>query len=237
MRVRSVLAAAAAIALVPVLVAPGAHAYDRQGYEYAAGHMIDRSDIPKNLGDFDPGMMFSASPGYTTFLCYVPSSDPSQSGLDVNVGKSKYQYSANYSSKKDSGPSISVQVLRYADSTAAIKAFNGLKTAAKQCNGSGSSTWTAEDGSQSTSSWMVSTSTVPGVAVAGVASIGITQDNLSTGATPDDRFLNDNYNVYSLVNDVIIKTSLYANGPKNLTSAQRKSVDQVAFNAIGRWVG
>lgn len=237
MRVRSVLATAAVAALVPVLVAPGAQAYDREAYEYAAGHMIDRTDIPKELGQFDSRMGFLANPGYTTFLCYLPSTDPNQSGVDVTVGKSTYQYSASYNTKKDSGPSLSVQVLQYSDSTAAIKAFNTLKTAAKKCNGEGSNTWTDEDGNQSTSSWKVSTSTVPGVAVAGVASIGITQDNLSTGTSSDDKYLDDNYNVYSLVNDVIIKTSYYSNGPKNPTSAQRKAVDQVAFNAIGRWVG
>lgn len=237
MRLRPVLAVAAAAALVPVLIAPAASAYDRDAYEFAAGHMIDRTDIPKALGDFDARLNFGANPGFNTFLCYLPSSDPDSNGKDVKIGKSKYQFSGNYGSKKESGPNITVSVLQYANSSDAIKGFNALKTQSKKCNGTGSSTWTDDDGTQYTNSWNVSTSTVPGVSVVGVDSIGITQDNLSTNSNSDDKYLNDNYNVYTLVNDAIIQTSYYSNGTKNLTTAQRKAVNQVAFNAITRWVG
>lgn len=237
MRLRPVLAVAAAAALLPVLVAPAASAYDREAYEYAAGHMIDRTDIPKALGDFDARLNFGASPAYNTFLCYVPSPEPDSEGLDVKIGKSKYQFSANYNAKKDNGPSVSVVVSQFASATDAIKGFNELKAQSKKCNGTGSTTWTDDDGTQYTNSWNVSTSTVPGVAVVGVASIGITQDNLSTNTGSDDKYLNDNYNVYTLVNDAIIQTSYYSNGTKNLTTAQRKAVNQVAFNAVGAWLG
>lgn len=237
MRLRPVLAAAAAAALLPVVLAPAASAYDREAYEYAAGHMIARTDIPKALGAFDTRLNFGANPGFNTFLCYLPSSDPNANGTDVKIGKSKYQFSANYSAKKDNGPSVGVQVLQYANSTEAIKGFNALKTQSKKCNGAGSTTWTDDDGTEYTNSWNVSTSNVPGVSVVGVDSIGITQDNLSTNSTSEDKFLNDNYTVYSLVNDVIIQTSYYANGPQNLTTAQRKAVNQLAFNAVGVWVG
>lgn len=237
MRLRPVLAVAAAAVLVPVVLAPAASAYDREAYEYAAGHMIDRTDVPKSLGSFDARLNFGANPGYNIFLCYVPSTDPNANGRDVKLGKSKYQFSAAYNAKKDGGPSVSVQVLQYANSTEAIKGFDGLKTLAKKCDGAGSTTWTDDDGTQYTNSWNVSTSTVPGVSVVGVDSIGITQDNLSTNSTSDDKFLNDNYTVYTLVNDAIIQTAYYANGPQNLTSAQRKAVDQVAFNAVGAWLG
>lgn len=237
MRVRSVLAAAVVVALVPMLAAPMAQAYDRAAYEYAAGHMIDRADIPASLGKFDSRMHFSADPGNAVFLCYVPTAEPDASGLDVKGPKPVNQFSANFNTKSDGGSSLSVQVLQYPSATAAIKAFDTMKSKSKACNGTGSSTWTDDDGTAYTSSWSVSTSTVPAVAVVGVASLGITQDNLSQNSSSDDRYLNDNYTVYSLVNDVIIQTAYYANGPKNLTTAQRKSVNQVAFNAIGRWVG
>ena len=236
MRLRSILSASAAVVVITGSAAPSAQAYDRETYEYAAGHMIDVQDIPQSLGTFDARLDFGASRAYSTFLCYVPSPEPDSDGLDVKVGKSKYQFSATYSSKKDDGPSVGVQVWQYANSGEAIKGFNTLKKQSKKCNGAGSSTWTEDDGTEYTNSWNVSTSTVPGVAVAGVASIGITQDNLSTNSTSDDKYLNDNYTVYTLVNDAVIQTSYFANGPKNLTKAQRKAVNQVAFNAITEWV-
>lgn len=237
MRLRPILAATAAAALITGATAPMAQAYDREAYEYAAGHMIDRADIPKALGDFDARLSFGANPGFNVFLCYLPSSDPNSNGKDVKVGKSTYQFSGSYGSRKDTGPNITVSVLQYANSSAAIKGFNALKTQSKKCNGTGSTTWTADDGTQYTNSWNVSTSNVPGVSVVGVDSIGITQDNLSTNSGSDDKYLNDNYNVYTLVDDAIIQTSYYSNGTKNLTTAQRKAVNQVAFNAVGAWLG
>ena len=240
MRTRPVLAGALGASLVASVVgmvaAPAAQAYNRDLYTYAAGHMITQSDIPKALGVFDSRLNFSASPGYKNFLCYVPSEDPQDNGASISTGKSQYQFMANYNSKKASGPSVQVQVLKYASDSAAIKAFNAMKTQSKKCNGSGSTTSTDDDGTSYTNSWLVKTSVVPAVSVVGVESIGITQNNLGTDSTSDDPFLNDNYAVYSLVNDAIIETTYFVNGPKNMTSAQRKAVNQVAFNAISEWL-
>lgn len=237
MRLSRTMAAIAAGVAVALAVAPAASAYDRDAYTYAAGHMIERSDIPKALGSYGAGLDFGANPGVELFLCYLPSSVTDDPGTDVKVGKSDLQFTASYAATKDLSRSVEVQVLQYGSASKAISAFDTLKTAAKKCNGTGSSTWTAEDGVQYENSWQVSTSTVPGVSVVGVTSLGITQDNLSTNSASPDKFVNDNYSVYSLVNDVIIKTTHYTSGTTNLTTAQRKAVNQVAFNAIGRWVG
>lgn len=238
MRIASMSALAAIAALsTTVVAAPQALAYDRDAYEYAAGHMIDAKDIPKALGAFDARLTFSAMPGSKTFLCYLPSEDPDDNGTDISIGKSTSQYTAAYSSKKDTGPSVQVQVLEYKNAKAAIKAFQTLQSQAEKCSGTGSTSWVDDDGSTYTNSWAVSTSTVPGVAVVGVASIGITQDNLSTNSASDDKYLNDNYTVYSLVDDAIISTAYFVNGPENMTKSQRKAVNQVAFNAISEWVG
>lgn len=231
----TVLATVAAVSTT-IAAAPQALAYDRDAYEYAAGHMIAESDIPRVLGDFDARLTFSAMPGYKTFLCYLPSEDPNDNGTDISIGKASSHYTAGYGSKKDTGPSVQVQVLEYKNANTAIKAFQTLKSQADKCSGTGSTSWTDDDGSTSTDSWAVSTSTVPGVAVAGVASIGITQDNLSTSSTSDDKYLNDNYTVYSLVDDAIISTAYFVNGPENMTKGQRKAVNQVAFNAISEWL-
>lgn len=237
MRLRPIVAATAAAALITGAVAPMAQAYDREAYEYAAGHMIDRTDIPKSLGTFDPVLGLNVGRSYKTFLCYISPGDESAPADDITIAKGKRQSSGFYNSAKDTGPNVNIQVTEYASATAAIKAFETLKKQAKKCTGTGSSTFTDDDGTSYTSSWEVSNAVVPSVAVVGVQSISITQDNLSTNSSSDDKYLNDNYTVYSLVNDAIIQTAYYMNGPKNITTAQRKAVNQLAFNAIGRWLG
>ena len=47
----------------------------------------------------------------------------------------------------------------------------------------------------------------------------------------------DGYNVYTLVNDVIIDTGYYTGSELNMSTNQRKDVNQAAFNAVTRWLG
>lgn len=237
MRTASISALAAIAALsTTVVAAPQALAYDRDAYEYAAGHMIDAKDIPKALGEFAPDLTFNGNTGFRTNLCYVPSEKPDDDGKRIDIGRSSLEFTGFYNSKKASGPNLQVQVLTYKNADTAIKAFERLKSRAKGCNGAGSTTWTDDTGVTTTYSWNVSTSSVPGVAVAGVPSIGITQDNLSESTGSANNDLDDNYTVYSLVDDAIISTAIFANDSKNLTTAQRKAVNQTAFNAITEWL-
>jgi hypothetical protein len=237
MRIRRIIGLAAATAVgITICAAPQALAYDRETFEYAAGHMIDVSDIPASLGTFDARLNFNAGPGYSVYLCYVPSESPDDDGQQITAGKPTYTFGGTYSSKKGTGPTVQVDVLQFKSASAAIKAFSDVKSKAKGCSGRGSTSWTDEDGTVSTSSWSVSTSKVPGVAVAGVSSIGITQDNLSTSSDSTTKYIDDNYAVFSLVDDAIIATTYYTNGSTNPTKAQRKAVNQVAFNAISEWL-
>jgi hypothetical protein len=43
--------------------------------------------------------------------------------------------------------------------------------------------------------------------------------------------------VYTLVNDVIINTSRYTGSELNMSTRERRAVNQVAFNAVTRWLG
>ena len=229
-----VLTSAVAVAIVTT-AAPAAMAYDRDSYSYAAGHMIDASDIPANLGTFKPNGQFSVFPGDKSMVCDVPAAVDSQPDVTVNLAKSKFQYWINYNGKKFSDPTINVTVQQYAGAAAAIKAFAGLKKSIRKCSGSGSSSYTGDDGTTTTYSTQVSIAVVPGVSVVGVPSLSVTLDNRSESAPSGSTGINDTYAVFSLVGDTIIQTSFYANGSKNLTTAQRASVNQVAFNAITEW--
>jgi hypothetical protein len=199
--------------------------------------MIERSDIPKVLGDFDESLSFSAGRGVPTYLCYLRSSTPDAVGTDVQVGKPQMQYSGIYSPSKGRQVFVGVRVLQFRSAAEAIKGFEDLKTQSRKCKGAGSTTWTNGDGTQTTSSWRVSTSVVPQVTVAGVPSISITQDNLSVSSGGGKPSASDNYTVYTLVNDVILATSYDGGSTTNTTKEQRKATNQVAFNAVSRWVG
>ncbi len=224
-------------AVAALVTAPQAQAYDREAYAFAASHMIERSDIPKVLGDFDETLGFSAGLGMRTYLCYLQSSTPDSTGTDVLAGKPQLQYSGYYSPSRGPQVSVSVQVLQFGSADEAIRGFETLKTQSRKCKGAGSKTWTNSDGTKTTSSWRVATSVVPQVTVAGVPSIGITQDNLSVSSKGGNPSADDNYTVYTLVNDVILATSYNGGSTTNTTKEQRKAVNQVAFNAVSRWVG
>lgn len=234
---RIVAGSLATAAVVALVTAPQALAYDREAYTYAASHMIERSDIPKVLGDFNESLSFSAGLGTPTYLCYVQSSTPDSAGTDVQVGKPQLQYSGFYNVSKGPLASVQLQVLQFGSADEAIKGFEALKTQSRKCKGAGSKTWTNDDGTKTTSSWRVANSVVPQVTVAGVPSIGITQDNLSVSSKGGNPSADDNYTVYTLVNDVILATSYRGDSTTNTTKEQRKAVNQVAFNAVTRWVG
>lgn len=238
MRISIALASAAAVTLGTVALAPAASAYDRDAYSFAAGHMIERSDIPSGLGNFSSKMDFNGyQPSYDFFLCTVPGADQSIPSTDVKIPSGKFQWSAGYNSTSKSTSSISVTVNQFASEQDAIKAFGTTKKLVKSCDGKGSSSWTDPDsGVTTTISSLVTNGVVPSVTVVGVESLFVSQDNLSQSSTGESRYVDDQYIVLSLADDAIIVTSYYANAGSNISSKQRKSVNQVAFNAITRWV-
>lgn len=234
---RLLVASLIGTAALAFVCAPQASAYDRETYAYAASHMIERSDIPKVLGPMGPELTFNVNPGFANSVCGIPTSDPGVEGKEIRLTKPQLEFAGNYYSQKGTGPSVQVVVLKYSGATTAIKAFDALKRDVKQCTGTGSINWTDEDGNTTTYSTEVSNAVVPGVSVVGVESISVTLNNLTESAPEDSTYVNDAYTVYSLVNDVIIQTSYYMNGSKNTTKEQRKATNQVAFNAVSRWVG
>jgi len=237
MRRHRVLVAAAASALVVGIAAPAAQAYDREAYEYAAGHMIERDDIPRSLGDFDSVLRFSAGPSFKSSLCYLPSAIDGDPGTDILMRKGTLQYTASYDRNIDGGGSIDVQITQYTSATAAISAYGALQKQARRCSATGSSSYSGEDGTLYTNAWSVSNAVVPMDSVVGVESISITQNNASTNSGSDKRYLNDDYSVFSLVDSVIIETTYLTGSTKDMSKAQRKAVNELAFRAIGRWVG
>jgi hypothetical protein len=232
------LSAGVVVGAASLATATSASAYDKDAYSYAAGHMIDRSDIPSELGTFKKTMAFNAYPSnFPLYLCSVPNAVPSAPSKDYSFPEGDLQFTASYNAKAESGPAVTVAVNQYPSAKKAIKAFDKAKTRITGCDGTGSTTWTDPDtGAVTTYSTQITNGVVPSVTTTGVESLFVNSDNLSETVPGDSMFINDSYSVLSLVDDVIIVTSYYVNGNANPTTTQRESVNQVAFNAETAWL-
>lgn len=220
--------AAAAAACLAIGLAGPAQAYDRDGYAYAAGHMIGYKDIPKIL-DAKRTASFSAydAPG-KNFVCEA-------GDKDVEYPGGKQVFSITYEGRKSS--STNTSIAQFASDNAAMKAFTALEKAVTECAGTDSGSQTFDDGSVDTWQRLTTTGNVPMVTVAGVESIFLNENYEDVTTGPDaGKYSSDNYSVYTLVNDVIIQTSYYTGSELNMTNKQRKAVNQVAFNAVTRWL-
>lgn len=230
MNMKRPLAALLVLGIASVGLAAPAAAYDRDAYAYGAGHMIGHGDIPKAL-DMKKGASFSAYPSSgSNDLCFK---EDSSKGVKYPGGE--MQYSMGYEGRNRSGMSSTVS--QYASAKKAINAFDTLKENLKQCDGTSSDSQTFDDGS--TDSWerLTTSGSVPLVTVAGVESVFQNENynDVSTGQY-GGRYTSDTYTVYTLLNDVIITTNYYSGSELNLTKKQRRAVNQVAFNAVTRWL-
>jgi hypothetical protein len=216
------------------LAAPAAMAYDRQAYSYAAAHMPAAKSIPKALGSYRPGVFFSASAESTDiYLC-----SPTSGGKGLSVKGAKYAYSVGYRSvARNAKRGVNVNVWQFASATAAIKAFNTLEKDAKKCTGEMSNSYTDDDGTTYTYTSLTSNGKVPAVTVTGVQSVFIETDfrNAASDGTPDNTY--DTYIVYTLVNDVIIGSSLNNNVEATVSKAERAAMSTFAFRNVDAWLG
>jgi hypothetical protein len=225
------LAALSTVAVSLVVAAP-AQAYDRDAYVYAAGHMVRSGDIPAALGDFGQRMSFNASPsGNTLYLCAIGEKE-------VTAPGGAYSYSAyfNEPQKGGNGNSLSTSVTTYASAQKAISAFETLQKRITNCKGATTQTWSDDDGTTETSSSLTTNGKVPAVTEVGVESVFVNQNYLSTSSDSSERYSNDQYTVYTLLNDAILSTTYNTGNLENIPTKLRKKVNEVAFVAIDRWL-
>lgn len=222
-------AIAAVTAVAAVGLAAPAQAYDRDLYAFAAGHMIGHEDVPASL-NVKKGANFGAFPNTgKNFVCGDATRQIEYTGGD-------YQFSMSYDGRKGA-TGVNVLVSQYSSAQQAIKAFNQLKKAVGECSGPASGQETYDDGSTDTWSRLTTTGNVPLVTVTGVPSVFLNEnyEDVTAGEYPN-RYTSDNYSVYTLVDDVIITTSRYTGSEINMSTKERRAVNQVAFNAVTRWV-
>lgn len=229
MRARLALAVTA-VAVGVAVAAPAAHAYDVDRYTYAAGHMIQPSDIPAGLS-MKPAMNFSAGPDFgKTWLC-------SKGSKSVEYVAGTDSYFANYSGRANTMSNVGVSVSQFDSSDAADKAFAQLKKKISNCDGTTTGSNSYEDGTSTPWERLVTSGVVPGVTVTGVQSLFLNVNFNDASGGVGESSNSDNYQVFTLVDDVIISTNYYTGSELNIPTSQRKLVNQVAFNAVTRWVG
>ena len=223
-------AIATAVAVAAIGMATPAQAYDRELYAYAAGHMVGHQDIPAPLSVKKNASFNAYSASGETYLC-------GDDAKNVTYPGGEYQFSVSYLGRKG-GMGVSVTVTQYASARAAIRAFDALKKAVRQCEGPASGQQTYEDGTSDTWSRLTTSGNVPLVTVAGVESIflNVNYDDVTINSDEENRYSSDAYDVYTLVNDVIIDTSHYTGSELNMSTKERRAVNQVAFNAVTRWL-
>ena len=232
MKKAAIVALVAAATTALALAAP-AQAYDRDAYAYAASHMLGNKQVVAPL-TAKPDGFFTAGPDSKSWLCQA-------NGRDVNYPGGLYRFSINYPSAKKNQSGVNAQVEQFASATKAIAAFNALKKGAKECSGptSGSSNYPDADGNTVTDTWssLTTTGVVPLVTIVGVPSVFINTNYQDVSSDQDSPYTSDNYTVYTLVNDVIISTNYYSGSELNISGAERKAVNQTAFNAVSAWLG
>jgi len=226
---RKFAAITAATAVAAVGLAAPAQAYDRELYSYAAGHMIGANDVPAALQIRKDAYFNAGVTRGKNFLC-------GDADKRVEYPGGDYQFSMNYNGRKDTA-GVGVTVVQYSSTQRAIRAFDELKKGLDECSGPASGQQSFDDGSTDSWSRLNTTGNVPLVTVTGVESVFLNEnyEDVTVGEFPG-RYTSDNYTVYTLVNDVIISTNHYTGSELNMSTKQRRAVNQVAFNAVTRWV-
>lgn len=228
MRIRSIIAATAALV---VAAAVPAQAYNPDAYAYGAGHMITKKQVASSLDATGGGDFFASSRVGKSWLC-------GDETTREEYPNGKYNFNISYTTKKSDASNISVVVQQYASAQKAIAAWKVLTKAIEKCAGDKSGTETYDDGTTDTWSRNTTVGNVPLVTVTGVVSkfMNVNYTDVTTGAYPSN-YTSDTYAVYTLVNDVIINTTYYSGNEVNLSAAERKGVNQTAFNAVSAWLG
>lgn len=233
------LTLAAVTASACLALAPAAHAYDADGYAFAAGHQIAASDIPSILGTFgkDPSFVAGPSSG-KAYLCQIPTVESSAVPTIVQYPGPALSFSTTYDGTGGvDAPGVSVQVDQYASAKKALRAFTIASRRIVVCTGTGTSTYTdPSSGVATTFSSSLSHGFVKKIESSGVQALSVSTDSLSETTAGDPRTVNDTYAIVWLVDDVIMTTTYYLNTNQNMTPAQRKAVADVALAAQREWV-
>ncbi len=209
-----------------------AAAYDKEAYGYAASHFLEEKEIPKVFKPKSKGFYVSISPSsfFNTVCGYGTGGN-----TEVKLAKGTIESFATYELKSGTN-NLSVNVTQYQSNVAAQKAFKAMSKAIKKCDGSVDTSFTSPDGTVYPSNTVTTTGNVPGVTVTGVKSVFIELDSNFAETADSPASVNDQRTIFTLVNDVIIQSAFNSGSSKNMTAAQKKGLEKVAFDMVTSWL-
>ncbi len=209
-----------------------AAAYDKEAYGYAASHFLEEKEIPKVFKPKSKGFYVSINPSsfFNTVCGYGTGGN-----TEVKLAKGTIESFATYELKSGTN-NLSVNVTQYKSNVAAQKAFKAMSKAIKKCDGSVDTSFTSPDGTVYPSNTVTTTGNVPGVTVTGVKSVFIELDSNFAETADSPASVNDQRTIFALVNDVIIQSVFNSGSSKNMTAAQKKGLEKVAFDMVTSWL-
>ncbi len=209
-----------------------AAAYDKEAYGYAASHFLEEKEIPKVFKPKSKGFYVSINPSsfFNTVCGYGTGGN-----TEVKLAKGTIESFATYELKSGTN-NLSVNVTQYQSNVAAQKAFKAMSKAIKKCDGSVDTSFTSPDGTVYPSNTVTTTGNVPGVTVTGVKSVFIELDSNFAETADSPASVNDQRTIFALVNDVIIQSVFNSGSSKNMTAAQKKGLEKVAFDMVTSWL-
>ncbi len=226
------IAAVGALVMSVSTVTLPAAAYDKEAYGYAASHFLDEKEIPKVFKPKSKGFYVSINPSsfFNTVCGYGTGGN-----TEVKLAKGTIQSFATYQLKSGTN-NLSVNVTQYKSNVAAEKAFKAMSKAIKKCDGRVDTSFTSPDGTVYPSNTVTTTGNVPGVTVTGVKSVFIELDSNFAETADSPASVNDQRTIFALVNDVIIQSVFNSGSSKNMTAAQKKGLEKVAFDMVDSWL-
>ncbi len=226
------IAAVGALVMSVSTVTLPAAAYDKEAYGYAASHFLDEKEIPKVFKPKSKGFYVSINPSsfFNTVCGYGTGGN-----TEVKLAKGTIQSFATYQLKSGTN-NLSVNVTQYKSNVAAEKAFKAMSKAIKKCDGGVDTSFTSPDGTVYPSNTVTTTGNVPGVTVTGVKSVFIELDSNFAETADSPASVNDQRTIFALVNDVIIQSVFNSGSSKNMTAAQKKGLEKVAFDMVDSWL-
>ncbi len=226
------IAAVGALVMSVSAVTLPAAAYDKEAYGYAASHFLEEKEIPKVFKPKSKGFYVSINPSslFNTVCGYGTGGN-----TEVKLAKGTIQSFATYELKSGTD-NLSVNVTQYKSNVAAEKAFKAMSKSIKKCDGIVDTSFTSPDGTVYPSNNVTTTGNVPGVTVTGVKSVFIELDSNFAKTADNPASVNDQRTIFALVNDVIIQSVFNSGSSKNITAAQKKGLEKVAFDMVDSWL-
>ena len=192
-------------------------------------NMIERSDVPKALGQLPKATSFTfEQPLPRASVCVTKAKE-------VKITGKYSQQSIGFFSLGNSS-NVFQGVMQFTRPKAAAKSFAQLAKDISECNGTLTNSNQNTDGSTFTSNQVNTTGTLKAATDGGKKPLFLLNSVSTSGQYEAGQRFGAGYTVYSLANNVISVISYQPKIGVNMTNKTQKAVDQLSVDAAARWI-